>query len=90
MKVELPRHATAFVKRKVRAGAFVSEADVVSEALRLMRLRDADLADLRIKVARGIKSLDQGRGVAMTEERWAHIKAEGRRRAASKRSSTAA
>jgi putative addiction module CopG family antidote len=90
MKVDLSRSATAFVKRKVRTGAFVSEADVISEALRLMRLRDVELDDLRTKAAKGFKSLDQGRSIDMTDERWTRIKMEGRKRLAQMRRRKAA
>ena len=90
MKVGLSRSAAAFVRRKVRAGDFMCEADVVGKALRLMRVRDAELAELRVKVAKGFKSLDQRRGIEMTDERWTRIKVEGRKRLAQMRRSKAA
>lgn len=90
MKVDLSRSSAAFVRRKLRAGEFMSEADVVGEALRLMRERDMTLAELRTRVAKGFKSLDQGRGIEMTEERSARIKTAGRKRLAEVRRGKAA
>ncbi len=90
MKVDLSRSAAAFVRRKIRAGDFTSETDVVGEALQLMRQRDAALSELQSKVAKGFRSLDRGRGIQMTDERWARIKVEGRKRLAETRRGSAA
>jgi putative addiction module CopG family antidote len=60
MSVEIPADLMPFVDAVIRSGHYESEAEVVTEALRLLKRREALADDIRL----GIKQLDRGESVA--------------------------
>jgi antitoxin ParD1/3/4 len=68
-----------FIETAMQAGRYVTESEVVSDAIAELRareeLRQARLADLRAKVMVGIEELDRGEGVPWDVD---EIMAEGR------------
>ena len=67
VKVDLTPELERLVASKIRPGGFSSAADVVGEALRLLDERDRFLLlrkkEIRKKIADGLESLRQGRGL---------------------------
>jgi len=59
MNPPIPAEFQEFVDDIIRSGSFHSEAEVVSEALRLLRKRE----QLCREVNAGIKQLDEGEGI---------------------------
>lgn len=86
MNVSLTRALEDFVNKKVASGRYGSASEVVREALRLLedreRIREAQIAELRGEVTRGIVQLDAGEGVPLD---MAKVKAHARRKLARKR-----
>lgn len=66
MNVSLTRALEDFVNQKVKSGRYTSASEVVREALRLLeerdRVREAQIAELRADVEKGIEQLDAGLG----------------------------
>jgi antitoxin ParD1/3/4 len=64
MNVSLTRALEDFVNRKVSSGRYSSASEVVREALRLLddkdRVREAQLAELREDVQKGVRQLETG------------------------------
>ena len=67
MNVSLTPALEKLVQQKVETGRYASASEVVREALRLMDERDQmknmQKEELRKKIAAGLKSLDEGKGV---------------------------
>ena len=67
MNVHLTPELEQMVQNKVKTGRYNSASEVMREALRLMDERDQIKAmqkeELRKKIAAGLRSLDEGRGV---------------------------
>ena len=59
MDVHLTPELEKIVQSKLQSGRYHSASEVVSEALRVMEQRD----EARQKIARGLESLRQGKGV---------------------------
>ena len=59
MSVEIPGDLSPFVDAVIRSGHYVSEFEVVTEALRLLKRREALADDIRL----GIEQLDRGESV---------------------------
>lgn len=78
MNVSLPPALDKFVKMKVKSGLYYSPNEVVREALRLLKSRDAlnesRINALKSDIQNGVSSLDNGMGVEMTEELFNSIK----------------
>jgi antitoxin ParD1/3/4 len=70
-----------FIEEVVKSGRYLSESEVVAEALTELKVREEvrahKLAGLRAKVQIGIDQADRGEFVEFTAE---DVKAEGRRR----------
>lgn len=84
MDVSLTPELEKLVKMKVESGLYNSASEVVREALRLLISRD-DLNESRINalksdIQKGIFSLDDGKGVEMTEDLFNSIKKSGRQK----------
>lgn len=79
MNVHLTPELEQMVQNKVKSGRYNSASEVMREALRLMDERDQLKAmqkeELRKKIAAGLKSLEEGRGVD-GEEFFAQMEAE--------------
>lgn len=67
MNVHLTPELEQMIQSKVKTGRYNSASEVMREALRLMDERDQMKAmqkeEIRKKIAAGLKSLDEGRGV---------------------------
>jgi antitoxin ParD1/3/4 len=73
MNVSLTPELEQLVAEKVQSGRYSSASEVIREALRLLEehdeLRQKRLADVRDKVDRGLRQLDQGQGISGEEAR---------------------
>ena len=84
MNVSLTPEIDKLVKMKVESGLYNSASEVIREALRLLKSRD-DLNEGRINalksdIPKGISSLDDGKGVEMTEDLFNSITKRGRQK----------
>jgi antitoxin ParD1/3/4 len=79
MNIHLTPELEQVVQGKVQSGRYNSASEVVREALRLMEERDQVMAlrreEIRRKIAEGLASLAQGKGVD-GEEVFARIEAD--------------
>ena len=87
MTVEIPPELARFVHDEISKGSFKSEADVVGEALRL--LRQHKLYELRSAIDVGLEQLERGEGIEIEDEQslrgfFEDIKRRGRERLDSK------
>lgn len=85
MNVSLTRELEKYVAARVKSGMFGSASEVVREALRLLRERDARIEYLRREIDIGLEDLKAGRMVEIDDKMAERIKAEGRRRLAAMR-----
>ena len=73
MNVSLTPELEQLVAEKVQSGRYSSASEVIREALRLLEehdeLRQKRLADVRDKIDRGLRQLDQGQGISGREAR---------------------
>ncbi len=60
MNVHLTPELEQMVHDKVRTGRYNSASEVVREALRLIERRDQMNAEIRMKIAAGVRSAQQG------------------------------
>ena len=64
MNVSLTPELEKMIEKKVESGLYQTASEVVREALRLLdhqeKSREAQLTEIRAKVARGIRQLDEG------------------------------
>ena len=63
MKISLPATFEAFIEAQVTSGQYASASDVVTEALRLLEMRQADAAKLKWlqeAIRLGLESGDAG------------------------------
>lgn len=63
MNVSLTPELEKLVTDEVRSGRYKSASEVVREGLRLIRLREAKLKTLRSEIAKGVESLNRGKGI---------------------------
>lgn len=73
MNVSLTPELEELVAEKVRTGRYTSASEVIREALRLLeeqdQVRQARLKQVRDKIKRGLKQLDDGKGIGGDEAR---------------------
>jgi antitoxin ParD1/3/4 len=83
VSISLKEEDQRFLEEVVKSGRYLSESEVVAEALADFRVREAirraKLDELRSKIEVGIEQADRGDFVEFTAE---DIKSEGRRRLA--------
>ncbi|KYC36563.1 CopG family transcriptional regulator [Scytonema hofmannii PCC 7110] len=86
MNVHLGETLDKFVAELIDSGLYQSQSEVIREGLRLLKeredLRVLRLEELRREVQKGLDSLASCEGTPLDIE---HIKAEGRKRVASRR-----
>lgn len=75
MNIHLTPELEKLVHGKVQSGRYNSASEVVREALRLMEERDLRKEEIQKKIAQGLASLQQGKGVD-GETVFARIEAE--------------
>lgn len=85
MNVSLTKELEKYIASRVKTGMFGSASEVVREALRLLRERDAKLEYLRREIDIGLEDLRQGRVVEDSDGLAERIKRDGRRRLAAER-----
>jgi len=82
MNVNLTPELEELVHEKVESGLYNSASEVVRDALRLLKeqdqLRELRLAEIREKIAEGLKAIEDGRTVPLDEKLVADIKTRGR------------
>jgi putative addiction module CopG family antidote len=82
MDIEIPAEYRSFIASRVACGAFSSEQDVITEALRQMRRREGCRAALREELRPALERLDRGEydevDDAGLEQIFDHIKRERR------------
>ena len=64
----LPPDLEQFVQDQLAQGKYQSAADVVSDAVRLLREREERLAALRSDIDRGVDQLDRGEYITLESE----------------------
>jgi antitoxin ParD1/3/4 len=73
MNVSLTPELERLVAEKVESGRYTSASEVIREALRLLeeqdRIKQSHLVEVRQKINRGLKQLDEGRGISGQEAR---------------------
>jgi antitoxin ParD1/3/4 len=88
----LPSDLAQFVEQELATGKYQTEAELVCEAVRLLREREQRLEDLRREILPALAQLDQGNYTAYDEqglrEMIDDVKARGRTRLAERRSTT--
>jgi antitoxin ParD1/3/4 len=82
MTVEIPPNLQQFVHDVINTGDYKSEADVVSQALRLLQQRQQKIEELRREIQPALDQLDRGEGIELDEDGldafFEDIKARGR------------
>jgi len=77
MNVNLTPELEELVHEKVESGLYNSASEVVRDALRLLKeqdqLRELRLAEIREKIAEGLKAIEDGRTVPLDEKLVADI-----------------
>lgn len=85
----LPTDLAKFIQEELTKGTYQTEAELVCEAVRLLREREQRLSDLRAAVLPAVAQLDQGNYTAYDEqglrEMIEDVKAHGRTRLAERR-----
>jgi antitoxin ParD1/3/4 len=73
MNVSLTPELERLVAEKVQSGRYTSASEVIREALRLLeeqdRIKQSHLVEVRQKIDRGLKQLDEGRAISAQEAR---------------------
>ena len=84
MNVSLTPELERLINDKVDAGSYQTASEVVREALRLLKLRDEGLVQLRRDVQAGFDQIERGEFVEYTaraaSKLASHVKARGRKR----------
>jgi antitoxin ParD1/3/4 len=78
MNVNLPDDLTAFVAEQAKAGSYRNQSEVVREALRLMRRREAQSRTILAALDESDRDIDEGRTKDLTA---ASLRAVARRAA---------
>jgi putative addiction module CopG family antidote len=83
MTIDIPSEFQPFISNAISSGAFNSEAEVVSAALRLLEQRERRLDDLRREIQPALDRLDRGEGIELDDASldvfFEDIKARGKR-----------
>jgi antitoxin ParD1/3/4 len=75
-----------FIRSKMRSGHYRSEDEVLDEALRLLKQRDSEHTEEKMRIeALLIDGLDSGPSTPMTSHDWDEIEREGQRIIATRR-----
>lgn len=91
MNISLTPELEAYIHQKVKSGMYHSSSEVIREGLRLLKeqdtLQEIRLEALRTEVRKGIEQLERGEYTVYHsgEEVAQKIKAEGRKRLATRR-----
>ncbi|MCC6357320.1 MAG: type II toxin-antitoxin system ParD family antitoxin [Phycisphaerales bacterium] len=84
MEVELTAELESFVRSQAASGLYVSESEVVREALRLLERREAirhlTPDELKRKIDEGLADADAGRLIPLDDDLIRRVKEDGRRR----------
>lgn len=83
MNIELTPELEHFVQCKMQTGQYRTQSEVVSKALYIMEKRDLVKDEIREKIAAGIESLRQGKGID-GEAFFAELEAEDNEEPSSK------
>ena len=80
MNLRVPAKWKPFIRFKMKSGRYRSEAEVLDEALRLLKQQDSEHTEEKMRIeAILIEGLDSGPSTAMTADDWDEIEREGQR-----------
>jgi putative addiction module CopG family antidote len=83
MEIELSPETLRLIEAKVASGDFANTGEVVEAAVKLLTAYDeAYWADVRAKVAEGLRQFEAGLGTPLDDDLIARVKANGRKRLA--------
>ncbi len=78
MNLNVPEKWEPFIRSKMQSGHYRSEAEVLDEALRLLKQRDSEHTEEEMRIeALLIDGLDSGPSTPMTSHDWDEIEREG-------------
>jgi antitoxin ParD1/3/4 len=78
MTLNLPEKWKPFIRSKMQSGRYRSESEVLDEALRLLKQRDSEHTQEKMRIeAILIEGLDSGPSTPMTSQDWDEIEREG-------------
>jgi putative addiction module CopG family antidote len=84
MTIEIPSEYQQFVREMIGSGTYHTEAEVVGEALQLLKDRQERLEHLRQDIQPALERLDRGEGIELDDQSldqfFEDIKTRGRRR----------
>lgn len=78
MNITLTPDSEQYLREQLAAGKFPSPDEVISEALRRMRLYDQKMDELRRDIDVGIEQADQGLATEFNEATLDRVKAKAR------------
>ena len=61
MKIQLTLEQEKFIQEKITSGEYVNAEEMVSEALKLLELRENKIKELKAKIAIGTEQIAQGK-----------------------------
>jgi antitoxin ParD1/3/4 len=78
MNLNVPEKWKPFIRSKMKSGRYLSEDEVLDEALRLLKQRDSEQSSEKMRVeALLIEGLDSGPSTPMTSHDWDELEREG-------------
>ena len=78
MNLTVPKKWEPFIRSKIQSGRYRSEGELLEEALRLLKQRDSQHTDEKMRIeALLIEGLDSGPSTPMTSHDWDEIEREG-------------
>lgn len=77
MTVEIPADLQQFVHQVIADGSYKSEAEVVSQAIRLLENRQRRIEELRREIQPALDRLDRGEGLEIRNEEELRLFFEG-------------
>ncbi len=78
MNLTVPKKWEPFIRSKIKSGHYRSEDEVLEEALRLLKQRDSERVQEKMRIeALLIEGLDSGPSTPMSSIDWDEIEREG-------------
>ena len=60
MKIQLSSEQEKFIQEKITSGEYINPNEIISEALKLLELRENKIKELKAKIAIGTEQIAQG------------------------------
>ena len=61
MKIQLSSEQEKFIQEKITSGEYINAEEVISEALKLLELRENKIKELKAQIAIGTEQIAQGK-----------------------------